>query len=99
MINNRSRSKSAASMAVVHRGIPTNIKIFPRRKLGDDEDTVAPFRGRVPMSLSLQTIQSKYAIPQKEAAQSLGISLTAFKQVCRKLGVIRWPYRRPNKVI
>ena len=35
--------------------------------------------------------------PQPEAAQILGISLTTLKQVCRRLGVTRWPYRRPSK--
>ena len=27
----------------------------------------------------------------------LGISITAMKQLCRKLGIIRWPYRRQKK--
>jgi RWP-RK domain len=28
------------------------------------------------------------------AAESLGISTTALKKACRRLGVARWPYRR-----
>jgi len=34
---------------------------------------------------------------QAEAAKRLGISITALKQVCRKLGITRWPYHRPCK--
>jgi len=33
---------------------------------------------------------------QPDAARALGISLTSLKQVCRKLGVARWPYQRLN---
>jgi hypothetical protein len=32
---------------------------------------------------------------QPEAARTLGISLTTLKQICRRLGFPRWPYKRP----
>lgn len=78
------------------------IRIFPRRKLQGGEQGDAfpePVRGRPPLKLSLKTVESLFSLPQKDAAQKFGISLTAFKQVCRKLGVACWPYRRPSKVI
>ncbi|EKX47234.1 hypothetical protein GUITHDRAFT_107146 [Guillardia theta CCMP2712] len=31
---------------------------------------------------------------QTDAAVSLGISLTALKNACRRLGIRRWPYKR-----
>ena len=35
-----------------------------------------------------------FGVPQPLAAKELGISLTALKQICRKLGIVRWPYQR-----
>ena len=46
------------------------------------------------MLLSYQGVASLFGRPQTEAAERLGISLTSLKEVCRKLGVPRWPYRR-----
>ena len=78
------------------------IRIFPRRKLHEGEQRAAypePMRGRPPLKLNLKTVESVFDLPQKDAALKFGISLTAFKQVCRKLGINCWPYRRPSKVI
>ena len=55
--------------------------------------TLAP-RGRPPVKVDLEELQSKFDRPQPEAAQALGISLTCLKLVCRRLGLKRWPYRR-----
>jgi hypothetical protein len=51
-------------------------------------------RGRPPVKVDLEELQSKFDRPQPEAAQALGISLTCLKLVCRRLGLKRWPYRR-----
>jgi hypothetical protein len=40
-------------------------------------------------------VESKFDMRLSDAAKSLGISTTSFKQVCRKLGIARWP-RRPK---
>ena len=72
------------------------VRLFPRRK-GGDSLAAAPEKGRQPVELHMQTVAARFALPQAEAAQELGISLTALKQVCRKLGICRWPYRRPKK--
>ena len=45
----------------------------------------------------MDAIKALFGLPQKDAAKALGISLTALKQVCRKLGVDRWPYWRKKK--
>jgi len=47
--------------------------------------------------VDLESIEPLFDLPQKDAAKELGISLTALKQVCRKLGVDRWPYWRKKK--
>lgn len=49
------------------------------------------------MALDLATLQSRFSLPQADAANELGISLTSLKQVCRKLGISRWPYHRLAK--
>jgi hypothetical protein len=70
------------------------VQLFPRRKAGD---TVHPEKGRQPLKVDLDTVYSMFGMPQAEAARLLGLSLTTLKQVCRKLGVSRWPYTRKCK--
>jgi hypothetical protein len=49
------------------------------------------------VEVDLATLKSKLGMRLSDAAKSLGISMTTFKQVCRKLGVARWPRRlRPR---
>lgn len=55
-----------------------------------------PVRGRPPVKVDIEALQLLFDRPQPEAASSLGISLTSLKLVCRKLGMTRWPYRRPH---
>ena len=74
------------------------VRIFPRQKIGEDGTASDErVRGRAPLLVSREMVEAKFEMRQKEAAVSFGISLTAFKHVCRKLGVDRWPYRRPNR--
>ena len=54
-------------------------------------------KGRAPLQVDMESIKPLFGLPQKDAATMLGISLTALKQVCRKLGVQRWPYWRRKK--
>ena len=101
------RMNSRADHSTVQDGNDGNadggIRIFPRRKLHEGEQGAANSepkpRGRPPLKLGLKAVESQFNLPQKDAAASFGISLTAFKQVCRKLGINRWPYRRQGKVI
>ena len=70
--------------------------IYPRRKAGENAGT--PAKGRPAMQLGYSAVAAFFDIPQGEAAQRLGISLTALKTVSRKLGISRWPYMRVKKV-
>ena len=67
------------------------VHLFPRRKAGDH---IFPEKGRLPVKVDRETVESLFGVPQPDAARALGISLTSLKQVCRKLGVTRWPYQR-----
>jgi len=67
-------------------------RIFPRRRPGERGPPAE--RGRDPVVLERATIAQHFGLPQGEAAQELGISLTTLKQACRKLGVQRWPYTK-----
>jgi predicted DNA-binding transcriptional regulator AlpA len=71
------------------------IRLFPRRK-GQYGGGMAQ-RGRAPIVLDLATLERKFSFPQQDAANELGISLTSLKQVCRKVGISRWPYYRHAK--
>jgi len=59
--------------------------LFPRRKNGQGASTSTE-KGRPPLKVGIESIQPLFGLPQKDAAKALGISLTALKQVCRKLG-------------
>jgi hypothetical protein len=69
-----------------------SVRIFPRRKTGDTASggEAVQTRRRLPLSITMASIEPFVTLPQKEAAQKLGISLTALKKTCRKLGVERW---------
>ncbi|KAG2500349.1 hypothetical protein HYH03_001923 [Edaphochlamys debaryana] len=45
-------------------------------------------------AVSLGELQSVYHLPSKEAARSLGISLSRLKRSCRAHNVHRWPHRK-----
>ena len=83
--------RKAANMAAAHG---MRVHLFPRRKAGDE---TVPEKGRRPVEVDLRMIQGLFGVPQPDAAAALGVSLTALKQVCRKLGIPRWPYQRPSK--
>ncbi|EKX49424.1 hypothetical protein GUITHDRAFT_104953 [Guillardia theta CCMP2712] len=44
--------------------------------------------------LELSRLQALFCYKESEAAKILGISLTAMKRVCRRAGVMKWPYSR-----
>ena len=68
--------------------------IFPRRRGGNG----GPVQ---PVVITLEILKSLEGNPLSEAAQKLGVSATAFKHACRKLGIQRWSYKkgggRPSK--
>jgi hypothetical protein len=65
------------------------VRIHPRRKRG-----VGPEAQQSAIEVSLETVLALQDLPVHEAAGRIGISATALKKACRKLGVNRWSYRR-----
>ena len=72
-----------------------SVRIFPRRKAGEN---CGMEKGRAPLNFDKNSIQPLSAMPQKDAARTLGISLTALKKVCRKLGIHSWAHVRDARV-
>ena len=35
-----------------------------------------------------------FHLPEKQAAQAFAKCLTSFKRICRRAGLLRWPYRK-----
>eukprot|EP00293_Proteomonas_sulcata_P012163 CAMPEP_0184290910 /NCGR_PEP_ID=MMETSP1049-20130417/3043_1 /TAXON_ID=77928 /ORGANISM="Proteomonas sulcata, Strain CCMP704" /LENGTH=677 /DNA_ID=CAMNT_0026598191 /DNA_START=116 /DNA_END=2149 /DNA_ORIENTATION=- len=63
--------------------------IFPRRKQGQQrKDSTGP------VVVTLELLEQYSDISLTDAAKKLGISPTAVKKACRKLGVQRWPYKK-----
>ena len=65
--------------------------IFPRRKQGQHTRTNSQ-----PVVLNEATLSQLFTLPLHKAAMNLGISATAMKSACRKLGIKKWPYRSLN---
>ena len=73
----------------------SHVLLFPRRKVRG----VKPQRGRLPMEISFVMLQCHFSKPQAQVADEIGISLSSLKQVCRKLGIHRWPFLRGAKQV
>lgn len=65
--------------------------IFTRRRAGQKVRI-----SNEPVALSKKRLQELFDLPLKEAASHLGISMTAMKKACRRMGLERWPYRKVN---
>jgi len=68
---------------------PRSSIIFPRRKAGQ-----AKKDGQGPVHITIDILESMADVSLIEAVKKLGVSSTALKTACRKLGVLRWPYRK-----
>jgi len=64
--------------------------VFPRRgrKAGEAERKVQD-----PVLITYQVMQRLFHLPLTEAARQLGLSPTAIKGACRRLGIKKWPFR------
>jgi hypothetical protein len=64
--------------------------IFPRRKPGVD----AGMHKSPPVVVTPELLVTLHNLPLNQAAEAIGVSATAFKKACRKLGISRWAYKR-----
>jgi hypothetical protein len=64
--------------------------IFPRRK--------GKSNSKGPIILTLDLMKRLEIFPLTEAARQVGVSATAFKHACRKLGIVRWAYKKKSGV-
>ena len=70
------------------------IPITPRHRKANSEDK-QPIQAASPVILiTLDLVQSLHGLSLPQAAKVLGISVTAFKNACRRLGIRRWEYTR-----
>ncbi|EKX35346.1 hypothetical protein GUITHDRAFT_118470 [Guillardia theta CCMP2712] len=68
--------------------LPKKVRLLPRRKRRSSVESPKE------VVLGMDQISSLFHLPQCEAAQQMGISLSALKNVCRKVGLDKWPYKR-----
>jgi hypothetical protein len=89
----RTPSPPTASNTDDNASYASNNTIFPRRKAGE------PTRlNSKPVVLNDSVLRQLFTLPLHEAAVRLGISATAMKSACRKLGIKKWPYRSSHGV-
>ena len=85
--------RAASTASTPRRSAPAaGPAIQPRRKPGTE--AAAGGRQPGPVVITSAVISTLRDLPLQEAAQTLGISATAFKRACRKLGLKRWAYKR-----
>eukprot|EP00286_Rhodomonas_abbreviata_P028745 CAMPEP_0181306572 /NCGR_PEP_ID=MMETSP1101-20121128/10378_1 /TAXON_ID=46948 /ORGANISM="Rhodomonas abbreviata, Strain Caron Lab Isolate" /LENGTH=482 /DNA_ID=CAMNT_0023412651 /DNA_START=74 /DNA_END=1522 /DNA_ORIENTATION=- len=63
------------------------LRLFRRKKHGGESCA----NGAGPVDISLKLLKDMSHLSLKEASQKLGLSTSAMKKACRKLGVERWP--------
>jgi len=63
--------------------------ILPRRKAGQPETE----RESEPVVLNRDVLESLFHLPLAAASGKLGLSATSIKKVCRRMGIIKWPYK------
>ena len=68
--------------------------VIPRRKRKAGASSGVSGAAKVkPIKIALEILDRLSNLSLSQAADSLGISSTAMKKSCRKLGVRRWPYK------
>eukprot|EP00960_Hanusia_phi_P029654 748081-Hanusia_phi.AAC.4 len=83
---------------MANNGDAQKVKVFPRRKRLFAETARAHLGERSPeVEVDILVLENLYGMKQISAARSLGISLTCFKGVCRRLGLKKWPYEKPSQ--
>jgi hypothetical protein len=53
-----------------------------------------PFAISSPMVITRELIDTLHGLPLPRAARTIGVSPSAFKKSCRRLGIARWDYKR-----
>ena len=91
--------------SLVHMGYGSEIGTAPQQQKEDVVSTIIPRRKKKegigvpaknlakPVKIALDLLEQLSCLSLSQAADTLGISSTAMKKSCRKLGVTRWPYR------
>ncbi|EKX43234.1 hypothetical protein GUITHDRAFT_110651 [Guillardia theta CCMP2712] len=64
-----------------------SIRVYPRRRHSVQRPMSA-------VEVTRSDLESLFHVKQEQAAASLGLSLTAFRGACRRLGITRWPYNK-----
>eukprot|EP00960_Hanusia_phi_P061407 764836-Hanusia_phi.AAC.4 len=71
----------------VNESVPI-VQVIPRKKRGGDDKL------NDEVTLTMEFVSTFFHMRQSEVAKHLGISLTALKSACRRIGLPRWPYSR-----
>ena len=80
-----------------HAPLPESICVFPRRRQSYSEGMPSPYVHKPAVYISRQSLTLLRGMPLYEAALVLGISPTALKKACCKLGMDHWMYNLQSK--
>lgn len=71
-------------------GTEDHVLVYPRRKLGQEKMG----SDRPPVVVTREYLESTFHIPLTVVAKKINISATVLKQLCRRVGIAKWPYKR-----
>jgi len=78
-------------------GSEDHVLVYPRRKMGEEKMGSE----RPPVVVTRDYLKSSFHMPLTTVAKNLNISATVLKQLCRRVGIQKWPYKRrkasPNR--
>ena len=61
---------------------------------GEGGERVEAVGGRRLAPVTGQTLRDHFHLPLHTVAQRFGMCTTAFKKMCRRLGIAKWPHRQ-----
>mmetsp|Transcript_4843 Transcript_4843/g.11674 ORF Transcript_4843/g.11674 Transcript_4843/m.11674 type:complete len:315 (+) Transcript_4843:161-1105(+) len=69
--------------------------VYPRRKAGEEKMG----SDRPPVIVTREVLQQNFQLPLTAVAKKLNLSTTVIKQICRRLKIDKWPYKRHKSSI
>ncbi|EKX33995.1 hypothetical protein GUITHDRAFT_155866 [Guillardia theta CCMP2712] len=70
--------------------------VCPRRKRTEVHEPLDEGEAEGPVVVTRALLESYFDMPLSTVSKELGICPTAIKRACRKVGILKWPFKTPN---
>lgn len=69
------------------------VLVYPRRKMGEEKMGSE----RPPVVVTREYLEQNFHMPLTAVSKKLNLSATVLKQLCRRVGIPKWPYKRRKR--